>query len=250
MGRVTQDVVDTGRYIRGTPLINLDLNGNGSIGYLEYQQASPVKGNLNAGNTPLLQNFALRRDASGKPIPLNEMTVIPGIPQAMYDYLVANPQHDPTGLLRAAGPGGPLPLSGYIPLGMMMDPLTIGYDTLDLHRAAAFEREQDAKIVTFFADLVHDRNDDMSVKNQFFFDYIDSYKLSDMGLYGPRDTYAIENKITVTKRLPAEWLPRWMTVNSLASLNYRLTNTLIDGGSFYNDYTANRVDAMAPTWIG
>ena len=249
LGRVTQDVVNTGRYIRGTPLINLDLNGNGSIGYLEYQQASPVKGNLNSGNTPLLQNFALRRDASGKPIPLTEMPVMPGIPQAMYDYLVANPQHDPTGLLRAAGPGGPLPLSGYIPLGMMMDPLTIGYDTLDLHRAAAFEREQDAKIVTFFADLVHDRNDDMTVKNQFFFDYIDSYKLSDMGLYGPRDTYAIENKITLTKRLPAEWLPRWMTVNSLASVNYRLTNTVIDGGSFYNDYTANRVDAMAPTWI-
>ncbi|HYD84233.1 MAG TPA: TonB-dependent receptor plug domain-containing protein, partial [Opitutus sp.] len=44
LGRVTQDVIDDGTYIRGTPLINLDLNGNGSIGYLEYQQASPAQG--------------------------------------------------------------------------------------------------------------------------------------------------------------------------------------------------------------
>jgi iron complex outermembrane recepter protein len=249
LGRVTQDVIDTGRYIRGTPLINLDLNGNGSIGYLEYQKASPVKGNLSAGNTPLLQNFALPRDANGKPIPLNQMVVKPGIPQAMYDYLVANPQYDPTGLLRAAGPGGPVPLSGYIPIGMMMNPLTIGYDTLDLHRAAAFEREQDAKIVTLFADLVYDSDQDSTLKNQFFFDYIDSYKLSDMGLYGPRDTYAVEDKITVTKRLPERWLPDWLAVNALASLNYRLTHTMVRGGSFYNDYTANRVDAMAATWI-
>ncbi|HEY9012547.1 MAG TPA: TonB-dependent receptor plug domain-containing protein [Devosia sp.] len=249
LGRVTQDVIDTGRYIRGTPLINLDLNGNGSIGYLEYQKASPVKGNLSAGNTPLLQNFALPRDANGKPIPLNQMVVKPGIPQAMYDYLVANPQYDPTGRLRAAGPGGPVPLSGYIPIGMMMNPLTIGFDTLDLHRAAAFEREQDAKIVTIFADLVCDTDIDATLKNQFFFDYIDSYKLSDMGLYGPRDTYAIEDKITATKRVPASRLPDWLTVNTLASLNFRLTHTMVRGGSFYNDYSANRVDAMASTWV-
>jgi outer membrane receptor protein involved in Fe transport len=249
LGRVTQAVIDNGTYIRGTPLINLDLNGNGSIGYLEYQKASPVKGNLNAGNTPLLQNFALPRDANGAPVPLNQVAGIKGIPKAMFDYLTANPQYDPTGLLRAQGAGGPLPLSGFIPIGMVLNPLTVGYDTLNLHRAAAFEREQDAKIATGFLDLVLDVDPDFQVKNQLFVDYIDSYKLSDMGLYGPRDTYALEEKITVTKRIPAERLPRWLSINTLASLNYRLTHTLVDGGSFYNDYSANRVDAMASTWI-
>jgi len=249
LGRVTQQVIDHGTYVRGTPLINLDLNGNGSIGYLEYQQASPVRGNLSAGNTPLLQNFALPRDANGVPIPLNEVPGIKGIPEAMYDFLVAHPEYDPTGLLRAQGVGGPLPLSGYIPIGMVLDPLTVGFDTLDLHRAAAFEREQDAKIATAFLDLSYDTDPDFQLKNQLFIDYIDSYKLSDMGLYGPRDTYAFEEKITVSKRIPSEWLPAWFAINALASANYRLTNTLIDGGSFYNDYSANRVDAMAPTWI-
>ncbi len=38
-GRLTQDLVDNGRYIRGSPLVNLDLNGNGVIGYLEMQNA-------------------------------------------------------------------------------------------------------------------------------------------------------------------------------------------------------------------
>ncbi len=39
-GRLTQDLVDHDRYIRGSPLVNLDLNGNGAIGYLEMQRAS------------------------------------------------------------------------------------------------------------------------------------------------------------------------------------------------------------------
>src|SRR5690606_16217558 len=58
LGRLTQDTIDSGRYIRGTPLMHLDINNNGSVGVLEYNTVSPVMGNLSVGNQPLLQRFA------------------------------------------------------------------------------------------------------------------------------------------------------------------------------------------------
>ena len=45
IGRLTQDLVDDGTYLGGTPLVDLDVNGNGRIGYLEMARASPVAGN-------------------------------------------------------------------------------------------------------------------------------------------------------------------------------------------------------------
>ncbi|HKJ90154.1 MAG TPA: TonB-dependent receptor plug domain-containing protein, partial [Oceanipulchritudo sp.] len=42
--RITQDLVDEGIYIRGRPMINLDLDGNGSIGIKELYAASPIEG--------------------------------------------------------------------------------------------------------------------------------------------------------------------------------------------------------------
>src|SRR5690606_13477696 len=124
LNRFDQELVDTGRYVRGLPLVNLDLNGNGKIGYLEMQTASPVQGRLSSGNQPLSQRFEWPRDADGNYLPLDQFPTVAGIPQSMYDYLVANPEADPTGLLRAQGVGGPLPVSGYVPVGMVLDPRT------------------------------------------------------------------------------------------------------------------------------
>ena len=74
----------------------------------------------------------------------------------MYDYLVAHPEADPTGSLRAQGVGGPLPTSGFVPVGMVLDPRTVGYDTLDLRRADSFERDLQADLLTAFVDFVND----------------------------------------------------------------------------------------------
>ena len=74
-GRFTQDLVDSGRYIRGTPLVNLDANGNGSIGYLEQHRGSPVRGQISSGNQPLIQTWDWPRDAAGKPLPLDQRLI-------------------------------------------------------------------------------------------------------------------------------------------------------------------------------
>jgi iron complex outermembrane receptor protein len=178
-GRLTQDLVDHGRYIRGAPLVDLDLNGNQSIGWLEMNAASPVQGNLGAGNQPLIQYFAWPRDAAGRPLPLDQFPRVAGIPQSLYDYLLAHPEADPTGALRAQGPGGPQPISGYVPVGMFLDPRTTGFDTLDPRRATAFERDLEARFLTLFCDLIYDSDPDFTVANQLFYDRMDQHKASD-----------------------------------------------------------------------
>jgi iron complex outermembrane recepter protein len=243
-GRFTQALVDSGQYIRGTPLANLDLNGNGMIGFLELQQASPVLGSLSANNQPLIQVWAWPRDAKGNPLPLNQFPKVAGIPQSMYNYLVAHPAADPTGLLRALGPGGPLPTSGYVPIGMVLDPRTVGFGTLDLRHAAAYERDLRAQFLTAFADLIDDEDPNFTMKNQMFFDGMQQYKVSNQPFAVDQTVYVWEDKFTLTRRLTG--LPSWLQVNSLASINVR--DTYSRGRYNLGDYGSSRTDAMASTW--
>jgi outer membrane receptor protein involved in Fe transport len=244
-GRFTQDLVDNGRYIRGIPLVDLDANGNGRAGYLEMHQVSPALGALSNGNQPLMQYWTWPMDANGRPLPIDQFPVVPGIPQSMYDYLVAHPEADPTGALRAQGVGGPLPQSGYVPIGLVLDPRTVGYDTLDLRRAAAYEKELEAEFVTIFFDLVHDSDPDFTIKNQLFFDRMDQFKHSNQPFGVLQDVHVIEDKLTVTKRFRD--LPHWLHVNSLASINVR--NTVSKGkGIAGGDFASHRTDAMASDW--
>ena len=244
-GRLTQDLVDNNRYIRGSPLVNLDLNGNGVIGYLEMNRASPVQGKLSAGNQPLIQYFNWPRDANGKPLPLNQFPKSKGIPKSLYDYLVVHPEADPTGTLRAQGVGGPTPVSGYVPVGMFLDPRTVGYDSLDLNRATAFERDLQAQFWTAYYDLVYDTDPDFTVRNQLFYDSMDQYKVSNQPVSQKQWVYVWEDKLTVTKRFSQ--LPSWLRFESLASVNFR--DTVADGYHVpAGDYSTHRTDAMAPGW--
>lgn len=245
-GRFTQDLVDTGRYIRGSALVNLDLNNSGAIGIREMFRASPVTGSISGNNLPLIQTWAWPLDASGKPLPINQFPKISGIPLNMYNYLVANPSKDPTGLLRAQGIGGPRPAggTGQVPIGMVLDPTTVGYDTLDMRHSAAFEHKLRAELVTGYFDLIYDRDPDFTIKNQIFFDSMDQYKMSNQPFSPKNDVLLWEDKITVVRRF--RQLPEWLGINSLASANFRYTraNTKSSGG----DYGTHRSDAMGPEW--
>ncbi len=64
-------------------------------------------------------------------------------------------------------------------------------------------------------------NPDFTVKNQIFYDAMDTLKDSFLPYGEKQDIHAFENKFTVTKRIPS--LPAWLQVNSLASINYRKT---------------------------
>jgi outer membrane receptor protein involved in Fe transport len=249
-GRATQALVDDEIYIEGSPLAPLDLNGNGQIGWRELNAASPVRGNLNANNQPLIQTFAWPRDSSGNYLPLEQFPKVAGIPQTMFDYLTAHPEADPTGQLRAQGVGGPVPISGRLPVGFVLDPRTVGYVELNdkqRRRASAHERELNAKFLTFFADLVYDANPDFTMKNQLFFDSIDQYKISNQPIYLTQKVTVVEDKFTLTKRLST--LPSWMKMNTLGSLNIRRTDSKT-GSGYSGDLASTRVDIAADSvWI-
>ncbi|HYC71098.1 MAG TPA: TonB-dependent receptor [Opitutaceae bacterium] len=243
-GRITQGWIDDGAVITGTPLKNLDANGNGMVGYYELYRGSPVRGNLSGNNAPLSQRFTWPVDPSGTPYRLGAFPKVAGIPRTMHEYLVANPAADPTGLLRAQGIGSPLPASGQLPIGFVLDPRTVGTAKIDYRRANAFERDLEAEFIVAYADLVNDANPDLTFKNQLFFDSQDQQKISNTPSGGKQDVYVIENKFTVTKRFTG--LPDWIAVNSLASLNGRGTRATgwRWGGDFGGGY---RVDATLPS---
>lgn len=245
-GRLTQELVDHRQYVRGSALANLDLNGNGRIGYLELHAASPVNGTLSAGNQPLVQRWAWPKDANGRYIQrVEDFPQVSGIPQTLYDYLRAHPEADPGGYLVKQGVGGPIPISGQVPLGMALDPRTTGYGRLDLRRAAAYERELKAQFLTAYADLISDIDPDLTFKNQLFFDSINQYKVSEQPGCCANNTRVWEDKVTLTARLPRS---TWASINSLASVNVRYVES-VTRGNVGNDYGSHRTDAMADTWV-
>lgn len=244
IGRLTQALVDDGNYIGGVPLVNLDLNGNGVIGYLEMQTASPVTGNLSTANQPLNQVFNWPVDATGKPLTLDQFPRISGIPASLYNYLQANPEADPTGLLRAQGIGGPIPVSGAVPVGMALDPRTVAITRFNPRRGAAYEKDVKAQFMTAFADLVYDEDPDFTLKNQLFFDSMDQYKNSNQPFSQVQDVYVLEDKFTLTNRF--ENLPAWLAINQMISMNLR--NTVSKGKRIVGDYGNHRTDASAIDW--
>ncbi len=138
-----------------------------------------------------------------------------------------------------------MPSSGYVPIGMALDPRTIDYSTLDLRRASAFERDLEASFLTAFFDLVYDSDPNFTVRNQLFFDSMDQYKVSNQPFAQDQQVYVWEDKLTVTHRLSR--LPSWLRLESLASINFRET---VADGYFFNagDFSTHRTDAAAPDW--
>lgn len=244
IGRFTQDVADSGRYVTGAPLVDLDANGNGHIGFLEMHRGSPVAGNVSVVNQPLVQIFPWQYDSSGAPLRLDQFARVAGIPQTLFDYLGAHPEADPGGLLRAQGVGGPLPISGSVPIGMALDPRSTGYGKLDIRRFAAYERRLEADLATAYIDLVNDDDPDFTIKNQLFFDSMNQYKESEQPFGTDQNPRIWEDKLTITRRLRD--LPSWLRINMLGSLNYRSTYAPI--AQCFGDYSNNRTDATASSW--
>ena len=233
MNRVTQDLIDSGRYIRGEPLAFLDGNNDGQVGFLETHQYSPVSTAIRpieAYNQPLRQQFDWPTDAEGNPLDLSEFPKVSGVPQSMLNYLNAHPEVncEAANVMRSMSAGGVIPRSGYLPVGFVMNPCTTGYDKVNRRRDGAFEQLQNAVLMVGYVDLIYDTNPDFTLKNQLFYDMMDTYKDSRLPYGEEQNIYAFEDKVTLTKRVPSRYLPNWMTVNSLTSVNYRLTHTSIE----------------------
>jgi outer membrane receptor protein involved in Fe transport len=236
MNRVTQDMLDHGTYLAGQPLVNMDLNGDGFIGYTESQAASPVRGTISSNNQPLNQRYGIPLDANGNLRNVNDFPQVAGIPATMLTYLNAHPEINcrAAQVMRAMPAGGPLPSSGRLPVGMVLDPCTVKTVPVDYRGNGSFEREQNADQKLAFIDLINDKDPDFTMKNQFIYDNIDSFKDSFLPYGENQYIKAVEDKFTVTKRINQENLPDWLRMQMLGSLNYRKTSGWIksSGGDF------------------
>ncbi|HTE39880.1 MAG TPA: TonB-dependent receptor plug domain-containing protein, partial [Steroidobacteraceae bacterium] len=249
MNRVTQDLIDDGAYITGQPLAYLDVNGDGAIGYRERHIVSPVVGAVNTNNQALTQRFNWPVDGTGTPIPLGQWPTINGIPATMKTYLqnvVANPaaypqvQNCSALSVLAQQPAAPVvggtgsQYQRELPVGFVLNPCSTGTTPVNYHRNGSFEQEQNARQMLLYLDMTYDTNPDFTIKNQIFYDLLDSFKNSYLPYGENQAIHAFEEKITVTKRIPDAALPEWLRINSLASVNYRRTHARIisSGGDF------------------
>lgn len=242
MNRANQNLIDNGTYITGEPLVNLDLNADGGVGVLETYTASPVTGGIGTSNQALSQRLPATIGANGQ----LTFTPITGIPRNMYNYLVAHPEINCSmaNYMRSGAVPTFTNLPGTtreLPLGFALNPCTTGTTPVNYRRNGSYEREQNGKQNLIYADLIYDTNPDFTIKNQLFYDRLDTFKDSNMPYGEKQDIHAFEEKLTVTKRIPDEYLPGWLRINSLGSANYRDTrgNIHSSGGDF--DY---RQDVM------
>jgi len=244
MNRATQKLIDNGTYVSGTPLVNLDLDADGGVSYLESYVGSPVTGTIAATNQALSQRITASTaggaltfaQAPSGAIPLNMKNYLLAhteIQCSMADYMRRPEQATFAGI-----PG----TSRELPLGFVLNPCDTKTQQVNYRRNGSFEREQNGKQNLIYIDLINDSNPDFTVKNQLFYDRLDTFKDSNLPYGEKQDIHAFEEKVTITKRIPDEVLPGWLRINSLGSVNYRDTrgNIRSSGGDF--DY---RQDVMS-----
>jgi iron complex outermembrane recepter protein len=249
--RATQDLIDNGMYITGRPLAQLDLNRDGRVGYVESYLVSAVTGAISGNNQAFDQRFTLKLDASGNPLPLSSFAnSIVGIPQTLKTYLTTGPGAGlncamanymrttaPVMTLGTATTGSLVTRN--LPIGFALDPCTTGkvkLNSAQYRSNGAFEREQNATQAMAYFDLIYDTNQNFTVKNQMFYDSLSSFKDSWLPYGENQAIRAIEDKVTLTYRLPEKWMPTWMTVNTLGSVNYRRTSGFIRSSGGDWDY--------------
>ncbi|MDP3518509.1 MAG: TonB-dependent receptor [Pseudohongiella sp.] len=241
VNRATQSLVSDGLYLAGSPLVNLDLNGNGQIGFLEMHQGSPVSGALSAGNQPLIQYWAWPRDANNQPLPLSAFPRISSIPASFYNYLQANPALDPDQLLRSRGIGGVVPASGWVPAGFALSPADVAQVPFDRRKAGAFEREIGADSLLMYMDVLPSTDNPMGFRNQLFVDVLDQYKLSEQPGGGKQDVRIVENRLS--KHLLSWKSRRVLQLDLHATTNLRYTQAT--GYRYGGDHGNHRIDASA-----
>jgi len=243
--RVDQYTLDNNLYMRGTALVNLDFDGNGRVSEKEIQDSrygpggkTFAGGTTFTGNRPLSISFALPANGAH--------TVIPGVP-ANLKALLMLPQYasvaaSPAGQAILAAPtGGPLASGQQVPVGYFLNPAEVGYGPRDWSLVAIEERAR-GEAGTMYLDFIDDDDSERTQKMQFFFDFQNQDKRSQLPFNQDQRITVFETKYTATRtgdNLPLlSKLPSWMTIEALGSVNVRYS----DGGgvSTSGDYDHRR----------
>lgn len=253
--RVDQYSLDNSLYLRGSALVNLDLDGNGTVSEKEIQDSRNFPdGTRSTVNRPLSIVFPFvpggRPAVAGVPKYLKQLLALP-----QYASVAASPQGQ---AILAAPDGGPLAYTGtsgttatqQVPIGFFLNPAQVTYTERDWS-LVAIEEEADGHTLTGYLDFIADDNADETKKLQFFYDYQKQDKRSQLPFNQVQQITAAEVKYTHQRKaetIPVlNRLPEWAELDLLGSVNVRYTDA--GGISTTGDYDQRRdlVTGYRPT---
>jgi iron complex outermembrane receptor protein len=255
--RVDQYSLDNNQYLRGTPLVNLDFDGNGRVSEREIVTARfGPNGSWPAGSTgvvatiPRTLTYTFALPPNGK-----VGTPVPGVPVNLKALLqlpeYAAAANTPAGRAILASPvGGPLGTTGVLPVTYFLNPTEVRYEERDW-RHEAIEELADGKTFTYYLDFINDEDAGKMEKLQLFLDYQQQDKRSQLPFNQHQEITAVEGKYTMTRKgenLPLiNRLPRFVSVELLASLNARYTagGGASNGGDY--DHRRDLVTGLTPS---
>jgi hypothetical protein len=182
-------------------------------------------------------------------------TPVPGVPVNL-KALLQLPQYaaaaaSPAGQAILASPvGGPAGTSGPLPITYFLNPAEVHWEERDWRREA-IEELADGRTFTYYLDFLQDDDAAKTQKLQFFVDYQNQDKRSQLPYNQHQEITALETKYTMTRRgeeIPLiNRLPKWVSVEFLSSVNVRHTagGGQSNGGDF--DHRRDLVTGYTPS---
>jgi iron complex outermembrane receptor protein len=256
--RVDQTTFNNNTYMRGTAIVNLDRDANGTVSEAEIQASrkasnygitngydykgprplvifmQPVAGGINGVSANLKAlvsaNPTYAASAAGQAILAQ--------PTATNIQLYNAPGNAALSPISQANGGKDIPVGFFLNTGLNNQPL---YSARDWS-LVAIEEKADADSYAGYFDLVADTHPDYTLKNQILYDYQQQYKQSQLPFNQRQLISVIEDKATFTAKKEAipftEKLPEWVGLEWLASTNARFTDAKIKSTS--GDYDSRR----------
>jgi outer membrane receptor for ferric coprogen and ferric-rhodotorulic acid len=242
MNRISQDLVDNGKYIGGGFLVNLDTDNSGKVSEQEMFNSYAISTGSN-NNTALLQrlgNFSADRVLTYTG---NYATAMAALDPRDGAYVAPNAAvfaDSSWSALQTAAAGGNTQAQSLInnigadqaklltalPQGFIIDPAEVVENTRANYNHVALEKELLAKLGLVYIDLINDSNaNGTKFKNQTMVDSMDQFKDSELPFYQKQDIFVFENKFTIEYDLDnLVKLPDWLQFNTISSLNFRYTD--------------------------
>jgi hypothetical protein len=227
--RLTYDLIHAQTVWGGHALVVLDTDGSGKVSRreMEINSPNPLTTALSSNNmaplggsfsTPAMIAAAATRADVANP---RANSALQALVQMRPAFVAKITDQKTLNLLNA------------IPRGLVMDPDSMHQEKADFS-AAGIEKDLRAHVGLAYLDFINDRNPDLSLKNQMFFDSMDQFKDSEMPYYQKLDQWVVTDKLTVQKRFAH--VPDWMTLNTITAASVSHTRTGgMSGGGDYDD---------------
>lgn len=212
--RVTQDLIDNGTYITGTP-IPLDINGDGSISHQEFDANNDGFTDIN----PFRFDFLSSPEDLGLP-PGTDFGggLIPGSPETLADLEV---------------------LVGDLSLLALQNVGTAKLDGSDV--LVAPDDTLESEIYVFYFDMMYAFDNGMELKNQFYYESYENLSENAYGFSQFQEAWVIEDKLVLSGKIESDGI----TTNWQLSPSIRHTD--FERGDDYTNEYFDRRDLTGPS---